>query len=845
MGDAAKFHHPYNPYDIQLDLMRCVYETLADPDKKVAILESPTGTGKTLSLICSTLTWLRDNKSSILGGLNTGKGGSDDDEDEDEDEPEWVKETYETSILQDKLQLLDEYEKYLDELEVKEVKNKKVATSVDNFNRKKRILTSSGTSKQRNIGTSSKIEIAIEDESEFIAKPYESDSEESSGGMMDKKETLNKEVQELLKKFDTKKEEDSKIRMGRYASASQNPVKIYFSSRTHSQLNQFAEQLKLTNFPTSFPGKVQKERVKYMPLGSKKQLCINPDVTKWKTLEAINDACAEVRHSKEGCPYYKNNAEWHNSKETNLFRDEAYSEVQDIEDLVTIGKNLGVCPYYASRDFIPSSEVITLPYQYLLSESTRMHLKIDLKDSIVVIDEAHNLIDTINAIHSSEISINDLKKCKSGIAIYLQKFKLKLNAGNRVNLMKLSKLIDVLIKFISNNYKKPGQEIDPFSILAGQNTDMLNVHKILKYIKKSQIAYKLDTYVQKLTEDPKTNNAKPSSRPLLYKVSQFLECLNNLSSEGSFFFEKGQSIRYMLLEPSIVFTDIVKNARCVILAGGTMEPTSQLVRYLLPNIDESAIVKFSCNHVIPDSHLRTFIVDEPQFEFTFEKRQQLSLIKDHLFEFYYKLCKTVPKSGGIIGFFPSYKYLEDVLKIWRENKLLEKLQSERKVFYEEKDGVDPLPAYSNAIKSSEGAILFAIVGGKLSEGINFSGNLCRAVVMTGLPFPNVFSGELIISRKHLEEKILKNGGTKQDANLASKEFFENICMKAVNQSVGRSIRNIDDYSLVYLLDKRYNNDNIRNKLSKWVRNRIQLETKSNAIMKSTTEFFEAMDKRTV
>ncbi|KAL3233628.1 ATP-dependent DNA helicase CHL1 [Nakaseomyces bracarensis] len=834
MENACKFHHPYNPYDIQLDLMRCVYETLSDPSKKVAILESPTGTGKTLSLICSTLTWLRNNKAEILGGTEQGIESSDD------DEPDWVKETYNGSILQDKLQLLDEYEKYLDGLKQNEAKNKKIVTSIDSSNKKKRILEPSIKKSRRN--NAPQIEISIEDESEFVPKPYESDNEESSAPL-DKKVSLNKEVQELLVKFDTNNQKDDNVRMGRFASASQNPVKIYFSSRTHSQLNQFAEQLKLTNFPTSFPGKVDKERVKYMPLGSKKQLCINPDVTKWKTLEAINDACSEVRQSKDGCPYYKNTSEWHNSTETNLFRDNVYSDVNDIEDLVTIGKNLGVCPYYASRDFIPSSEVITLPYQYLLSESTRMHLNIDLKSSIVVIDEAHNLIDTINAIHSSEVSLSDLKKCKNGLVLYLQKFKSRLNAGNRVNLMKLNKLIDVLINFISVNYKKPGQEIDPFTILAGQNTDMLNVHKILKYIKNSQIAYKLDTYIQKLTEKPGIVEKRPTSKPLLYKISQFLECLNNLSFEGSFFFEKGQCIRYMLLEPSTAFADVVNDARCVIMAGGTMEPTSQLVRYLLPNVKDSSIVKFSCNHVIPDSHLRTFIVDEPQFEFTFEKRQQLSLIRDHLFDFYYKLSKTVPKSGGIIGFFPSYKYLQDVLKIWKDCGLLDKLQSIRKVFFEEKEGMDPLPSYSDAVTANQGAILFAIVGGKLSEGINFSGDLCRAVVMTGLPFPNVFSGELIISRNHLEDKILKNGGSKKDAANASKEFFENICMKAVNQSVGRSIRNISDYSLIYLLDRRYNFDNIKLKLSKWVRNRIQPETNSDTIMKSTKNFFDTMTNK--
>ncbi|KAI5248997.1 hypothetical protein E4T43_01079 [Aureobasidium subglaciale] len=69
MEAAKKFHHPYEPYDIQLQFMRTLYDCIEQG--KVGIFESPTGehlslqrrlSGKSLSLACGSLTWLRDHK---------------------------------------------------------------------------------------------------------------------------------------------------------------------------------------------------------------------------------------------------------------------------------------------------------------------------------------------------------------------------------------------------------------------------------------------------------------------------------------------------------------------------------------------------------------------------------------------------------------------------------------------------------------------------------------------------------------------------------------------------------------------------------------------------------------
>ena len=84
------------------------------------------------------------------------------------------------------------------------------------------------------------------------------------------------------------------------------------------------------------------------------------------------------------------------------------SDVQDIEDVVKLGRELETCPYYATRAAVAGAHLVVLPYQTLMHKSTREACGIEMRDNVVIIDEAHNLPDAICAMHSTEIAGNQV-----------------------------------------------------------------------------------------------------------------------------------------------------------------------------------------------------------------------------------------------------------------------------------------------------------------------------------------------------------------------------------------------------------------------------------------------------
>ncbi|KAK1312301.1 DNA repair helicase UVH6 [Acorus calamus] len=694
--------------------MSALYDSLDSGG--IAMLESPTGTGKTLSIICSALQWIMDQKQrQPPKEPSTTHAGR-------EDEPDWMR-NFVVPIDPKKPSPPP-----LKELNKKKKKGL-VGFGLENHPKKEKKSSVEKPIK----GRLSVVE--LDEEEEFLVEDYESE---------------RKEEEEVS-------------------------PKVFFSSRTHSQLMQFMEELRKTAFAS---------QLKTVCLGSRKNLCINPEVRKLGSSNRINERCLELQKNRKdhrttvskvkvrssggkiqrtkvscGCPMLSKN------KLQKQFRDEAYElHAVDIEDLVHLGNKTGTCPYYGSRSMVPAADLVVLPYQSLLLKSARISLNLNLRNSVVIIDEAHNLADSLTSMYNSKITLSQVH---SLLEMYFNRFRTRLGAGNRRYIQTLMVLTKAFLRYLENTSTVPlsscGAETDPDKkpvmdasttineFLFSLDIDNINLIKLQHYVKESNIIYKVSGYGTKMAS------------------------LQSGTEVGDIGTPNG-------VEGSIV--------------SGFQALVGILLSLTYDDTDGRIIVS-------KQSYTSLGHQDDAYLKFVMLAGERIFSEIEELGRLVCNLVTVVPE--GIVVFFSSFEYEGQVYEAWKSSGILTRILQKKHLFREPRSNVNiekVLREYKESIISSSrtskeepilhGALLLAIVGGKISEGINFSDGFGRCIVMVGLPYPSLTDVELMERVRHLDglgkstapkptenDKICSGFEILRRCNGRGKEYYENLCMKAV------------------------------------------------------------------
>ena len=163
---------------------------------------------------------------------------------------------------------------------------------------------------------------------------------------------------------------------------------IFYSTRTHSQISQVISELNKTCYEP-----------RIAILSSREFSCANTELKKSLAPSVLDIKCAREH---KNCRFYKNIEYYSNKNFGNV----------DIEDILKKGKANIFCPFYVERMKVKMAkcDLVFMPYNYIFLKEIRESMDIDLKKSILVIDEAHNVVNNCEEAQTLEITIKDFEE---------------------------------------------------------------------------------------------------------------------------------------------------------------------------------------------------------------------------------------------------------------------------------------------------------------------------------------------------------------------------------------------------------------------------------------------------
>lgn len=559
--------------------------------------------------------------------------------------------------------------------------------------------------------------------------------------------------------------------------------------------------------------------------------------------------------------------------------DTTLNGIYSLDDIRTLGLERHWCPYYTVRRYISHANIIIYNYHYMQDPKIAGLISNEIEaQSIIIFDEAHN-IDNI-CIEAQSITLNKPIIYTAGQNLNkLHKLVLDTEKENEKKLLQEYKqLVDGLIVAnvqskdtidIVNNPTLP-QDIQydtiPGSIRKAKHF-IIFLKTFVEFLKrridgKDVIQQTSQGFLGELENETKLFDlrALKFSFDRLNMLLRTLEIIDvdefsnqlricafstlvSTYDEGFIIlFEPFDDsnlpdarLQLCCLDSSLAMKPIIERFSTVIITSGTLSPLSMYPKILgfEPIVSESFTMSLTRDIILPLIVIKGN--DQNFINSSFSSREDKTVIINYGLQIL-SLSRTVP--DGMVIFFTSYSYMEKILMEWNTIGQIENLIKEKLLFIETKDIEETelaLAAYRRACYSGRGAIFFSVARGKVSEGIDFSGSLGRAVILIGVPYQYTRSRTLLARLQFLREKY----------NISESDFLHFDALRQSSQCVGRIIRSKSDYGVVIFADQRYSHNDLRIKLPRWVQQFLVPEHISLSIegaIHVTRHFLKTMSK---
>ena len=494
--------------------------------------------------------------------------------------------------------------------------------------------------------------------------------------------------------------------------------------------------------------------------------------TAYNTIEILKDKGLDLKNiiitAKEKiCPFKDRNcnpdecplAKGYYSKINNVIKYclTNYS-TYDLNFINTISQDNQICPFEFELDLSLYCDAIICDYNYLFDPISylKRYFDEDSSNTLVLVDEAHNLVERSKAMYSASLSLKTLNEARKSV--------------RHIKHLRLKRALSLLKKI--------------FEIEKGESGSNVILEKISDEALGNLIHF-TDIYQETSKEENDIITKELTNLNIeIHRFIRIQEFYNENYILYAYFFSDNVEIRLVCLDASKYIKEISSTVKATTFFSGTLSPMSYYISMLGGDIDKDARLKLPSP--FPLRNLKIIIA--PKVSIKYKNRSS------SYYEVYRYINSFVgAKKGNYFIYCPSYEYLETIAQLFSN--------SPYRIYTQTKEMLDSdKTAFLNnfQLEPKETTIGFVVIGGAFGEGVDLVSDRLIGAVIIGVGLPRI--------------NFESDCGAEYFAKLGYDGYsfaYTNPGLNKVFQAVGRVIRSEEDRGAVLLIDERYLYKNYR------------------------------------
>ena len=479
-----------------------------------------------------------------------------------------------------------------------------------------------------------------------------------------------------------------------------------------------------------------------------------------------------------------------------------------VDDLIENSKRINLCAWATAREAVKSCNILVCDYNHVFIDSVREaslpSMGVDIENTILIVDEAHNLPDRVRNGMERRIISNTFRDARFEVQEHLETaIELSSSQGEEMNLdemewaeRSLKRLQSKMPTWFSAREKELARldeedmQIETRDLLQEMES-ILN--ETLEEIPEGRFSSLRRLVAQLLSVRVDLENEEDDERETSSeRLASFISTCGQYEDSAALVlvFDKlldEPRVRSFLLDPGVVSGPLFAACRGSILMSGTLFP-AEMYRDLLrlPDDAERGLIAKDYDSPFLSERRPVLVAQNTTSRYTERGQNNTNNIRDHIIE----VLRNTP--GHVALFAQSYAMLDMVLddyrwipwgvQIEKESSRMSKRQVAKMVdnLYQKR-------------RTKDRVMLCGVLSGKLAEGVDYPENILDAVVCIGLPVPPPSARQKALT-EYCQDKF--------GANAARRYSSHQPAVNSVLQAIGRPIRKAEDRALVVILEKR-------------------------------------------